>query len=107
QKSARLVGLMLAMGMRIVLLAFIFVILKLNKPFLYLDQVLTIPSLQAWLQKNEGINGISVKDLILIFGGLFLLWKSVKEIHHLIDGQHEHLTAMAPPSYASVLLQVM
>ncbi len=107
QKSARLIGLGLAMGMRIVLLAFIFVILKLKDPFFYLHSLPLGESLQTWFKSREEIDGVSVKDLILIFGGLFLLWKSVKEIHHLVDGHHDEHSVKAVPSYTSVLIQVM
>jgi len=34
--------------------------------------------------------GFSGKDLVLLFGGLFLLFKSVKEIHHKVEGPGEH-----------------
>jgi predicted tellurium resistance membrane protein TerC len=107
QRSARLVGLVLAMGMRICLLGFIFVILKLKDPIFYLDSLPLGMEFQTWAKSREEINGVSVKDLILIFGGLFLLWKSVKEIHHLVEGHHEDRSIKAPPSYASVLIQVM
>ncbi|AMV31422.1 Integral membrane protein TerC family protein [Pirellula sp. SH-Sr6A] len=107
QKSARLIGLALAMGMRIGLLAFLFLILKLKDPFFTLDSLPLWEGAKQWLQANEEINGVSIKDLILIAGGLFLLWKSVKEIHHLVGGHHESHNAAAPPSYASVLIQVM
>jgi len=107
QKSARLIGLGLAMGMRIGLLAFLFVILKLKDPFITLDSLPLWDSARAWLHENEEVNGVSVKDLILIGGGLFLLWKSVKEIHHLVGQQHDPSIASAKPSYISVLLQVM
>jgi predicted tellurium resistance membrane protein TerC len=107
QKSARLIGLVLAMGMRIALLAFIFVILKLKDPFVHLDLLPLWQSAETWLAENPEVNGISVKDLILVLGGLFLLWKSVKEIHHLVGGQHDDMHVTAPPSYMSVLAQVM
>jgi predicted tellurium resistance membrane protein TerC len=107
QKSARLVGLGLAMGMRICLLAFIFVILKLKDPIFYLESLPLGSEAQAWFKSREEINGVSVKDLILIFGGLFLLWKSVKEIHHLVEGHHDENSVKTPPSYTSVLIQVM
>jgi predicted tellurium resistance membrane protein TerC len=108
QASARMIGLGLAMGMRIVLLALIFVILKLKEPFVYFHSFVSgFAGLQTWLKEHPEIDGLSVKDLILIFGGLFLLWKSVKEIHHLLEGHHEERKISAPPSYRSVLIQVM
>lgn len=107
QKSARLIGLSLAMGMRIALLATLFWIMKLKDPILSLDILPLGAAAQDWLLERPEINQVSIKDLILIGGGLFLLWKSVKEIHHLVDGQHSQNSVVAPPSYASVLIQVM
>jgi len=107
QKSARLIGLALAMGMRIALLATLFWIMKLEDPILSLDVFPIGTAAKDWLLERPEINQVSVKDLILIIGGLFLLWKSVKEIHHLVDGHESRNSVVAPPSYASVLIQVM
>ncbi len=107
QKSARLIGLGLAMGMRIALLATLFLIMKLKDPILSLDILPLGEAAKAWLSERPEINSVSIKDLILICGGLFLLWKSVKEIHHLVEGQQSANSVSAPPSYASVLIQVM
>lgn len=107
QKSARMIGLALAMGMRIILLGFIFVIMKLNSPIIHLETFVPWAEGKAWLQANEEINGVSIKDLIMIGGGLFLLWKSVKEIHHLVGGVHEEHKTRVAPTYASVIAQVI
>lgn len=107
QRSARLIGLGLAMGMRIVLLATLFLIMKMKDPFFSLDILPLGEAAKAWLADRPEINGVSIKDLILIAGGLFLLRKSVKEIHHLVDGHQSSQSTKAPPSYASVLIQVM
>ncbi len=107
QKSARLFGLALAMGMRIALLATLFLIMKLKDPIFSLDIIPLGPAALEWLADHPEINSVSIKDLILIAGGLFLLWKSVKEIHHLVDRQHSEHSIKPPPSYASVLVQVM
>jgi predicted tellurium resistance membrane protein TerC len=61
---ARRLGLLLAMGTRILLLLSLAWIMQLTEPLFSVLQ-----------------QGISGRDLILIFGGLFLLWKSVHEIH--------------------------
>src|SRR5919112_5446812 len=70
QKKGRRVGLLLAMVMRLLLLTIISAILKLQ------GDLFTIFSM-----------GISGKDLILIAGGLFLLYKSATEIHHKMEGE--------------------
>lgn len=66
--QARRIGIGLALGLRLVLLASIAWIVQLTAPVLSLfDQDL------SW------------RDMILIGGGLFLVWKATKEIHHTID----------------------
>ncbi|HKG68548.1 MAG TPA: TerC family protein [Segetibacter sp.] len=70
QKKGRQLGLLLAMVMRLLLLTIISFILKLQ------GNLFTIFSM-----------GISGKDLILIAGGIFLLYKSATEIHHKMEGE--------------------
>jgi len=55
--------------------------------------------------RGLGINGISVKDLILLVGGLFLIWKSTVEIHHKIEG-HEQQRQVKAVSFMSVVAQI-
>jgi predicted tellurium resistance membrane protein TerC len=50
---------------------------------------------------------ISGRDLILIGGGLFLLWKSVMEIHQLLEGEEGHRSAGVQASFAAVIAQIM
>ena len=50
---------------------------------------------------------ISGRDLVLIAGGLFLLWKSVHEIHQKLEGEEGHGTARVAASFASVIFQIM
>jgi predicted tellurium resistance membrane protein TerC len=50
---------------------------------------------------------IAGRDLILIGGGLFLLWKSVHEIHNSLEGEvDEHATAAVRASFAAVIIQI-
>lgn len=70
QRKARNWGIMLAMVMRLGLLAAISVIMKLDRGLF-----------------NFLGTSISGKDLILILGGLFLIWKSTKEIWHKMEGE--------------------
>lgn len=72
QKKARTWGILLAMVMRLGLLAAISVIMKLDT--------------ELFRMMGTGISG---KDLILILGGLFLIFKSTKEIYHKMEGEHE------------------
>jgi predicted tellurium resistance membrane protein TerC len=92
--KARQIGLMLAMGMRIVLLMFVGWLMSLTTP------ILPIPFTAKEL---------SGKDLILLGGGLFLLWKSVHEIHHKVEGVHEAGAAStgAKAALGAVLIQIV
>lgn len=68
QKNARRIGIGAALVLRLVLLATISFIVQLTTPvFTAFD------------------HGFSWRDLILIAGGLFLVWKATKEIHHSVD----------------------
>ena len=49
---------------------------------------------------------ISARDLIMIGGGLFLLWKSTKEIHQLLEGQTGEASAAVRATFGAVILQI-
>ena len=90
RKRGRTFGLALAMISRILLLLSITWVMKLN------DALFTILS-----------NDISGRDLILLFGGLFLLAKSTHEIHHTMeDIDADNSTSNGVATFGSVLLQV-
>ena len=72
RKKATSIGLVLAMLMRILLLFAISLLTSLKKPFFVMDE--------SWVS-----GGISGQALILFGGGLFLLYKSTKEIHEKIE----------------------
>jgi predicted tellurium resistance membrane protein TerC len=91
QKKARLWGIGLAMVMRLGLLAAISYIMKLDKELFQLFG-----------------NSISGKDLILILGGLFLLYKSSKEIYHKMEGENEDTEKkIKAVTFGSVLAQIL
>jgi len=73
QDKARKVGLLAAAGMRILLLMVVGVIVSLKNDLFTLFGV-----------------GFSTKDLILLAGGAFLLYKATKEIHHRLEGEEAH-----------------
>ena len=88
QQRARVLGLGLAMISRILLLLTLAWIIRLTAPlFNVLEQE------------------ISGRDLILIFGGLFLLAKSTREIHHKLEGE-DRTEIKGHPTFRSVLLQI-
>jgi predicted tellurium resistance membrane protein TerC len=91
---ARRLGLSLAMGSRIALLMALAWIMRLTEPLFSVF--------------GQDVSG---RDLILIGGGLFLLWKSVHEIHNSLEGEsdagHEGgAAAAAQVSFAGVLVQI-
>lgn len=103
QKLGRRLGLLLAMGMRIVLLVFLKHILGLTEPLFRLTD-LGIPA--EWLQDNHELINISTRDIILIAGGLFLIGKSVFEIHEKIEGHESDMHVKERPRLGSVLIQI-
>lgn len=106
QGRARLIGLSLAMVFRIILLCFIATIATWTEPIIRLDQIL--PSwFLAWAMPADAINEISVRDLILLGGGLFLIYQSVREMIHLTEGNHDEDMPSTPgKSFAAVLVQI-
>ncbi len=97
---ARQIGLVLALGTRLLLLFSISWILSLHQI------VLTLPD---WAAKTEEAREISWKDLILLAGGLFLIAKSTFEIHHKLEGHPEGHPDHSPntkSNFAMVLVQI-
>jgi predicted tellurium resistance membrane protein TerC len=90
QAAARRVGLLLAMGTRILLLFSLSWVVRLTQPLFALFG-----------------HELSGRDLILILGGLFLLAKSTHEIHSRLEGDEDGARAAARTSFASVLVQIM
>ena len=90
QKRARQIGLFMAMFLRIALLLVLSWIIGLT------DTLFTV--------FRQDISG---RDLILIGGGLFLLWKSTREIHHSIEGADGETFGKVRTAFASVILQIM
>ena len=90
QKRARQIGLFMAMFLRIALLLVLSWIIGLT------DTLFTI--------FRQDISG---RDLILLGGGLFLLWKSTHEIHQSIEGAEGEAIGKVRLTFASVILQIM
>ncbi len=94
QKSARQLGLLLALITRILLLLSISWVMGLTEPLINVE----------FLRR-----GFSGRDLILFFGGLFLVGKATYEIHERMEGSDESRpeTKIRRPKYVSVLIQIM
>lgn len=91
QKKARRIGLILAGVMRLGLLLLISQIMKLDQDLFTVFET-----------------GISGKDLILILGGLFLLYKSTAEIYHKMEGEDGDVTkTMIVTSFGQVIFQIL
>ena len=90
REVARRIGLLAAMFMRIGLLMVLAWIVGLTEP---LFSVLS--------------KGFSGRDLVLLLGGLFLLWKSVGEIHQTMEGAHLAQTKMIAHSFMVVIVQII
>jgi len=90
RELARRIGLFLAMFMRIALLLVLAWIVGATAP---LFTVLSVD--------------ISWRDIILIAGGLFLIWKSTKEIHHLIEGGEDGGAAAVAATFGAIILQII
>ena len=90
QARARSLGLLAAMVTRIMLLLSITWIMRLTQP------------LFGMMGKE-----FSGRDLVLIAGGLFLLWKATVEIHHKVEGDETPGEDPQVVSFASVIFQIM
>ncbi len=93
RERARKIGIGLALVMRLGLLATIAWIVQLTQP------VFTVLG-----------NEFSWKDMILIGGGLFLVWKATKEIHHAVDPAHDTdtpVTERAVASFGAAIVQIL
>ena len=90
RETARRLGLFMAMFMRIGLLLVLSWIVGLVAPlFTVLGQE------------------ISGRDLILVCGGLFLIWKSTGEIHQSLEGEEGHASNAVAANFTAVILQIM
>ena len=97
RKSATKLGMFLAMFMRIVLLLGISYLIAMKEPWISLDF--------SWLHAQ-----ISGQSLILLFGGLFLIYKSTNEIREKVDNkghEEQEVKKSATKSYSSVIMQII
>jgi len=92
--KARNIGLLLAMVFRIALLFGISWVLQLQTVLFKIDT--------SWL--TAGVTG---QSLIIIAGGIFLLYKSVAEIHHKLEGEEESKSGKAGKTIANAIVQIV
>ncbi len=89
QPRARTVGLTLAMVTRILLLLSLTGIMRLTRPLF-----------------SPFGHPFSSRDLILLLGGLFLLWKSTREIHDKLEGEEGRQNVKAGATFGGVIVQI-
>lgn len=93
QAKARKLGLTLALVTRILLLLSLTWIMGLTQT------LFTMPVVRV---------GVSGRDLVLLVGGLFLIWKSVREVHEKLEDEDGHATKRRPvASFAGVITQIL
>ncbi len=90
KNKARIIGLAMALIMRIILLATLFLIIN--------QLTGTLFSAFGW--------DFSVKDLILLLGGMFLIGKATHEIHGSLEGEHGTKAKKVYASFTSVIIQI-
>ena len=90
QDKARKIGLLAAGGMRVLLLLAVGWVVSLKKELFTLGSV-----------------GFSGKELILLAGGIFLIYKATKEIHHKLEGDEGQTSTKVAPTIAAVIGQVL
>jgi len=90
RERIRRIGLLLAMVMRLALLAVLAWLVGLSAPLFEIFG-----------------HGLSGRDLVLIAGGLFLIYKSTTEIHELVQGGETHTAAAVRTATAAILAQIV
>lgn len=90
QKKARTLGLVLALVFRILMLLSISWIIGFTEPLFTVFEM-----------------DISIRDLILFIGGIFLIFKSTIEIHHKMEGQHDEKGKKELATFGEVIFQIV
>ena len=90
QDRARKIGLLAAGGTRVLLLLAVGWVISLKKELFSIGSI-----------------GFSGKELILLAGGIFLIYKATKEIHHKLEGDEGQTSAKVAPTVAAVIGQVL
>jgi len=102
QKKARQIGLALAMITRVLLLLSLTWIMTLTSPLFNIGEWLGLSDTEV-LEKLA----ISGRDLILLSGGLFLIYKSTTEIHDKLEGDEHKTNTKAIVTFSGVIVQIL
>jgi predicted tellurium resistance membrane protein TerC len=108
RERARKLGMLLAIIPRILLLLGIGYLVRATTP------IFTIPGVEQMIlatgdtaEHAKEVAGVSVKDLILFGGGLFLIYKSVKEIHHKLEGIEDAPKTNAKAEFTKIIMSII
>jgi predicted tellurium resistance membrane protein TerC len=102
QKKGRTVGLALAMVTRVLLLLSLNWVMSLTTPIFNAGNWINVTD-KSLLEKMA----ISGRDLILIIGGLFLIYKSTHEIHEKLEGEEAETEVKKVHSFSGVIVQIL
>jgi predicted tellurium resistance membrane protein TerC len=97
QAKARQTGLALALITRVLLLCGLAWMVRLTQPLFHISDFGLL----------HGPHSVSGRDLILICGGLFLLWKSTREIHDKLEGEDGAVSSRVTPKFVNVVIQIL
>ena len=102
QKKARQLGLALAMITRVLLLLSLSWMMTLTKPLFNMAHLISLTE-GEWVEKLA----ISGRDLILLIGGLFLIYKSTSEIHEKLEGANHADGSKKKLSFSATIVQIL
>jgi len=102
QKKARQLGLALAMITRVLLLLSLSWMMTLTKPLFNMAHLISLNE-GEWVEKLA----ISGRDLILLIGGLFLIYKSTSEIHEKLEGANHADGSKKKLSFSATIVQIL
>lgn len=99
RQRARIIGLALALVARVGLLFAASWLMSLDTP---------LGEMKPAIAGIPVLSGLSIKGLVLILGGAFLIYKAVKEIHHLVEFRDEsHLQQASGNTFGAILVQIV
>jgi predicted tellurium resistance membrane protein TerC len=96
QARARQIGLVLALGTRILLLLSLSFVAHLE------NSLFTIP----WPFGDKDHLDVTARDLVMLTGGLFLIYKATHEIHEKLEGEEGAVSSRTAATFASVVTQI-
>jgi predicted tellurium resistance membrane protein TerC len=102
QRKARQVGLALAMITRVLLLLSLTWVMTLTAPIINLGALLNFSD-PDWIEKLT----LSGRDIILIIGGLFLIYKSTAEMHDKLEAEDHKVKSKKAISFSGVIVQIL